>query len=106
MLGLGLHREEWLGGYTSHRRRLYRLGHISFFGLAIINLLFYLTVQQLHVNGAWVEIAAWAYVAGALTMPVCCVLMAQRPTWRLLFSIPVTSLLIGGIITVTQIVNL
>src|SRR6478752_5122133 len=42
-LGLNFHQEHWLGGYASHKRRLYRLGHISFFGLALMNLMFYFT---------------------------------------------------------------
>ena len=33
VLGLWFHKEQWLGGYASWMRRLYRLGHISFFGL-------------------------------------------------------------------------
>ena len=32
-LGMFFHRENWLGGYGSFKRRMYRLGHISFFGL-------------------------------------------------------------------------
>ena len=41
LIGLKFHREDWLGGYTSHRRRMLRLGHISFFGLAVINVMFH-----------------------------------------------------------------
>ena len=41
IIGLIFHREDWLGGYTSHRRRMLRLGHISFFGLAVINVMFH-----------------------------------------------------------------
>ncbi len=33
-IGLFFHREEWMGGYASLRRRMIRLGHIAFFGLA------------------------------------------------------------------------
>jgi len=32
-IGLFFHRADWLGGYASFRRRMTRLGHISFFGL-------------------------------------------------------------------------
>ncbi|HXR49058.1 MAG TPA: hypothetical protein VN784_16610, partial [Candidatus Limnocylindrales bacterium] len=41
-LGLFFHHENWLGGYGSFKRRMYRLGHISFFGLGAVNLLFWL----------------------------------------------------------------
>src|SRR6476646_8665042 len=44
--GLSFHREDWLGGYASFRRRLYRLAHISFFGLGAVNLFFYLTFSS------------------------------------------------------------
>jgi len=37
VMGLFFLREEWLGGYSSHPRRLLRLGHISFFGLGFTN---------------------------------------------------------------------
>jgi hypothetical protein len=40
VLGLFFHRENWLGGYGSFQRRMYRLGHISFFGLGAVNALF------------------------------------------------------------------
>ena len=32
VLGLFFHEENWMGGYGSWRRRMVRLGHISFFG--------------------------------------------------------------------------
>jgi hypothetical protein len=96
-LGLQFHREDWLGGYGSHHRRLYRLGHISFFGLGIVNLLFYLTAQALRATGPTVIVASWGFLLGAATMPVCCVLMAHRPQWRGLFVLPVTSLLSAGL---------
>src|SRR3989442_14985914 len=62
LLGLNFQREDWLGGYSSLKRRLYRLGHISFFGLAIINLLFYFTAQTFPPLSVAVEIASWALV--------------------------------------------
>ncbi len=40
VLGWRFQEEGFLGGYTSRRRRLLRLGHISFFGLGAINLFF------------------------------------------------------------------
>ena len=35
VLGFFFHREDWLGGYHSWRRRMVRLGHISFFGILL-----------------------------------------------------------------------
>src|SRR5881397_2948507 len=51
-LGLNFHREDWLGGYGSYKRRLYRLAHISFFGLGVVNLCFYFTARALPFQGA------------------------------------------------------
>ncbi|MGH8103517.1 MAG: hypothetical protein ACREJQ_03240, partial [bacterium] len=47
VLGLNFHRDDWLGGYASFPRRLYRLAHIAVLALGIMNLLFYFTVQTL-----------------------------------------------------------
>jgi len=100
LLGLFFHREEWLGGYASLRRRLYRLGHISFFGLGIVNFCFYLTARAVGMDGFPARIASLTFVLGAVTMPICCGIMAHFPKTRLLFGVPVLSLLIGGSITV------
>ena len=48
IFGLMFHRDDWMGGYASYRRRLTRLGHISFFGLGFLNLIFAATASQLH----------------------------------------------------------
>ena len=39
-LGLGFHREDFLGGYGSFRRRLARLGHIALAALGGLNVLY------------------------------------------------------------------
>lgn len=101
--GLNFHREEWLDGYTSLKRRMYRLAHISFFGLAIINLLFYFTVAALTPSGAIVTIASWGFLVGAVTMPVCCVAMAHKVDWRPWFLVPVISLAVAGMATIWMV---
>ncbi len=98
VLGLFFQGETWLGGYTSLRRRMYRLGHISFFGLGAVNLLFWLTVKALSASSEMLTAASWLFVAGAVTMPVCCVLMAHFPKLHLIFSVPVVSLIAGGVL--------
>lgn len=105
LLGSGFHREEWLGGYTSLRRRLYRLGHISFFGLAILNLLFYFTVRAVPLSGRAVGIASWAFIVGAVSMPLCCLVMAHRPRLQMLFAVPVVSLLLAGSLTLWEVLQ-
>jgi len=98
VLGLFFHRESWLGGYGSFKRRMYRLGHISFFGLGAVNLLFYLMTQNLSLASPTIGIASWAFIVGALTMPVCCMVMAHYPKAHLIFAVPVLSLITGGVL--------
>ena len=105
-LGLKFHREDWLGGYGSFRRRLYRLGHISFFGLAVVNLMFYFTTRLPALAGASLAEASWGFVIGAIAMPICCFIMAHRPKLRLLFLIPVLSLIVGSLSTIWEIIKL
>jgi hypothetical protein len=105
-LGLFFHREDWLGGYASLTRRLYRLAHISFFGLAILNILFYLTAREIHPDSPAVLIASYGFIAGAVSMPVCCGIMAHRPQWRALFLIPVSSLIVAVCLTLWEVAKL
>jgi hypothetical protein len=105
-LGVNFHREDWLGGYSSLRRRLYRLAHISFFGLGAVNLMFYFTARTLGLSGSMHAAASWALVVGAVSMPLCCVLMAHVPRARALFALPVLSLIAGGTLTLLQLAQL
>jgi len=99
VMGGFFHRESWLGGYGSLPRRMYRLGHISFFGLSIINLMFFVTARELALGGAQIVWASRGFAAGAITMPICCALMAHMPRARLLFAVPVISLLGACVLT-------
>jgi hypothetical protein len=103
IMGSFFHRETWLGGYGSLPRRMYRLGHISFFGLSIINLMFFVTVRELGLGGAAIVWASRGFVAGAITMPMCCGLMAHIPRARLLFAVPVVSLLGACVLTLVAL---
>lgn len=104
-LGLGFRGEQWLGGYGSWRRRLLRLGHISFFGLGFLNLLFFLCARAAGWEGAALGVAAAAFVIGAAAMPVCCVLCAWRPHLTMLFAVPVLSLLAATLIVVWEVLG-
>ena len=105
VLGLFFHGEHWLGGYASFQRRMYRLGHISFFGLGVVNLLFWLTAQNVSLTGPFAGVASWAFIVGAITMPVCCVVMAHFPKANLIFTVPVISLILGGALTLTLVLH-
>lgn len=106
VLGLFFHGENWLGGYGSFKRRMYRLGHISCFGLGAVNLLFWFTLQKIPQPGPLAGIASWAFVIGAITMPLCCVMMAHLPRTHLVFAVPVLSLMVGATLTLLEVVKL
>ncbi|MGH9588991.1 MAG: hypothetical protein ACRD25_01290 [Terracidiphilus sp.] len=93
--GLLFHDEDWLGGYSSFRRRLTRLGHISFFGLGFVNLLFAATAGQLLLRPGYLKVASAALIVGVIAMPICCFLTAWRKPLRHLFPIPVLAVAIG-----------
>ena len=103
IIGLYFHREGWLGGYDSLKRRMYRLAHISLFGLGAVNLMFYLTTRVCDLNGNLLEIAAWSFLVGAVSMPVCCVIMAHTPRLHIIFAVPVISLLVGATLTLVSL---
>jgi len=92
--GLFFHREDWLGGYASWRRRMTRLGHISFFGLAFVNLAFALTAGALGLEDG-LGASSRLLVAGAAGMPLVCYLSAWRKPFRQLFFLPVLCVLLG-----------
>lgn len=96
LLGLGFHREDWMGGYASARRRMLRLGHISFLGLGFVNLFFAFSSEHMRLSPAGLGLASWMLVLGGVTMPLCCGLMAWRPSTYPLFGVPVASLVLGA----------
>jgi hypothetical protein len=106
VLGMFFHGEGWLGGYGSFKRRMYRLGHISFFGLGTVNLLFCLTVKNFSLAGPLIHFASMAFVLGAIAMPVCCVVMAHFPKAHMIFAVPVVSLIAGGILILLEVIKL
>jgi hypothetical protein len=101
VIGLFFHEEQWLGGYGSYRRRLLRLGHVSFFGLGLVNFMYSTTLKILQLQLAYPQAASTAFLIGAATMPACCFLAAWRKPLRHLFPIPVLSLLIGVLLVLS-----
>jgi len=92
VLGLVFHREDGWGGYGSWRRRLARLGHISFFGTGFLVLAMALTAHTLWIS---IDMAGTLSIAGAIAMPTVCFLAAWRKPLRHLFAIPVVCLAFG-----------
>lgn len=101
IIGLFFHRDDWMGGYGSYRRRLIRLGHISFFGLGFINLIFAATAVQLQLPIAYLQVASISLLLAAIAMPVICFLSAWRKPMRHLFPIPVLAATVGILAIVT-----
>ncbi len=85
IIGLRFHDPDWLGGYGAFARRMVRLGHIAFFGLGLINILFALSVSALT---RMATAASWLLLVGAATMSLNCFLSAWRESFRHLFFIP------------------
>lgn len=92
LIGLYFHREDWLGGYNSFPRRMVRLGHIAFFGIGLINILFALSVTTASV---WTDWGSRFLVVAMITMPLNCFLTAWRKPFRHLFFIPAGSTMAG-----------
>lgn len=97
VIGLGFHREDFLGGYGSFRRRLLRLGHIALAALGGLNLIYGL---------APVPTSAWPgrlLFAGAIAMPLVCFLAAWKQPFRHLFFVPVVLLLSAVTLILVQL---
>jgi hypothetical protein len=94
VLGLFFDKDGWAGGYASWERRMTRLGHISFFGIALINLAYAMSVRvfQVHLR---TSLPSYLFLAGAVAMPLVCFLSAYKKPFRHLFPIPVIALLAG-----------
>lgn len=98
VMGLFFHREDFLGGYGSFRRRLVRLGHIALAALGMMNVLF--SLSPWPSPGSWAAGAAsLAFVAGGASMPAVCFLTAWREPFRHLFAVPVVSLVLAVVFT-------
>lgn len=93
LMGVFFHREDWLGGYASWPRRLLRLGHVSFFGLAFLNIGYAFTARLVGATPGGAT-TSWLLVAAAVAMPTVCALAAWKKPFRHLFFIPVLAL--GG----------
>jgi hypothetical protein len=92
VFGAFFHDEKWLGGYGSWRRRMVRLGHVSFFGTGFLNLAFVFSVPHLLLDDG-LRLPSLLFLAGAVTMPLVCFLSAWRDGLRYFFFVPVLSLI-------------
>jgi hypothetical protein len=92
--GLFFHDPDWLGGYASWPRRMVRLGHIAFFGIGFINVIFALSVEHLGLAGR-MQPASALLIIGAAAMPLVCYASAVNKVFRHLFFIPAASVMLA-----------
>lgn len=95
VIGLYFHDECWIGGYGSFRRRMVRLGHISFFGLGILNVLAGLMLLNSEPARSYGGFVVGGFVFSLLAMPLCCFLTAWKDFLRYLFPLPIIGVLAG-----------
>lgn len=98
LLGLFFHRDEFLGGYASFRRRIVRLGHIALPALGMMNLIYSLSPWPLP-DLPEAQRASVCFVVGGVAMPLVCFLTGWKKEFRHLFFIPVTSLILAVLFT-------
>ena len=81
----------WIGEYGDVSRRLLRLGHIAFFGLAMLNLLLARHLPTLKLSGrmAWLALAGMNF--GNIVMPMILVAAAAFHPFKFLLPIPAAS---------------
>src|SRR5262245_50246624 len=101
VLGLFFVREDFLGGYTSFRRRLLRLGHIALAALGMINVLYGLGAPASDASLVG-RLASAGFLLGGVTMPAVCCLTAWRTGFRHLFFVPVLSLVTAVLLTLLK----
>ena len=104
LIGMFFHRDEWLGGYGSWRRRMVRLMHISLVGTGLLNVAFALSTGAAKVDPS-PRLASALFVVGAVTMPAVCALAAWRPAFRHVFFVPVVSLILATLDFVRAVVK-
>jgi hypothetical protein len=100
--GLLFYNQEWLGGYASWPRRMLRLAHIAFFGIALLNIAFAFTIHVLHLEN-YAAIPSVLLIVGAVTMPLICYLSAWKPGFRHAFFIPAMSVTLAIVMVLWRI---
>jgi len=95
--GLFFRKENWMGGYGSWTRRMMRLGHISFIGIALINIAFAMTASTMGIENE-IYIPSVLFIIASVGMPLVCYLSAIKDTFRHLFFIPALSVIAGIVV--------
>lgn len=102
LLGLFFHRVDWLGGYSSQPRRLARLGHIAFFGMAILNFSLAMTMFMVAEVNTYVVFGSYGLLIATVTMPLSCFYAMVRGINRVFFTVPV----FGSLVLVVSVLGM
>lgn len=105
VIGLYFHQDSFAGGYGSFRRRMLRLGHVAFFALGIINVVFALTLTTTDVVLSYPVIASVSLIAGAFLMPITCYLAAWKKPFRHIFPLPVVCVAVTLVVLLEGLVT-
>jgi hypothetical protein len=99
-MGLKFQHEHWLGGYASLARRMVRLAHIALAALGVVNIEFARTVNELVLSRAVIECISLSFMVAAVSMPVCCLLIAKSFRRFEIFALPIGSLALALLLTI------
>lgn len=105
MMGIKFQREEWLGGYGAFPRRMVRLAHVALVALGMINIQFAQSAARLRLDPQLEGVASLAFIAAAVLMPACCLLLAARRQHFEIFAAPILCLATGLILTVGGLIQ-
>ncbi len=85
----------WLGAYDDTPRRLARLGHVAFFGLALVNLQLARSLHELGLCAAALRVTATAMNLGNVLLPITLFAAAVFPAAKYLLPLPALSICVA-----------
>ena len=95
----------WLGEYGDTSRRLFRLGHIAFFGLGILNLLLAQELVRRSSVGRLERAASLAMNFGNVFLPTTLWAAAILHPLKYLMPLPATSVLLAMLLMVYRLIR-
>ena len=104
-MGIRFQQENWLGGYSTLPRRMVRLAHIALAALGIVNIEFGRSVGELALSTGLIHGISFAFIVASVSMPACCLLIAQNFRRFEIFAVPVGSLFVALLLTIGGLVR-
>jgi hypothetical protein len=90
---------QWLGEYDQTSRRLARLGHIAFLGLALFNLLLAGTLDRLALGPRGRRLASWAMNFGNVFLPLTLFAAAAYRPFKFVMGVPALAVFLAFLLT-------